>query len=279
MLFAAVDYLRYRRRAGRYSLDRMEREFGLRVCRPENFPNLDSTPPLSMLFSHGYPSIVSWLVMYFTDSPISHVAMFGRNGQIQEATKDAGVIQDHASSYFDGKSCMVVCELSRDQLETMSVWQTRGTARIAAIVMNLTQKTERKSTDEILELMERQLGKPYGTRKAVTLALIILCGPRPFRWCLFFDCAILACVVQATVIVAGFQSFWPMYVLAALLVHIILFITFEVPKPTPDDLWRQCQLAKEVGTKSAADLEKVLAERIKEQERSWIRRRIDRSRF
>ncbi len=57
---------------------------------------------------------MSWLVMYYTSSIWSHCALFGKKGELFDATT-SGVIKHAASDYLDGESYLSVIVLPMDE--------------------------------------------------------------------------------------------------------------------------------------------------------------------
>lgn len=104
MIFAALDYLRYRLRKGNYS-DRAIRAEGGRLAIAENFPDWNTLESGHIFMYHGAGSVLSWSVMYFTSSIWSHTGMFTEHGRIVDATT-GGVVEHPFSDYFDGRSYM-----------------------------------------------------------------------------------------------------------------------------------------------------------------------------
>lgn len=106
MLFAALDYLRYRRRRGMYSDEAIRKE-GALLATPENFSPVEELPPCGLVFYSATDSFQSWLVMYYTGSVWSHVATLTYHGNIIDATT-RGVIEHPLLDYLDGKSYVAI---------------------------------------------------------------------------------------------------------------------------------------------------------------------------
>ena len=111
MIFAIIDYARYKRRVGPYS-DNSIKSKGGRLAVPESFPMLQQLGPQHMFIYHRRDSFMSWLVMYFTGSVWSHVGIFTECGNIIDVTTKYGVIEHPLSDYFDNKSYLVIRELN-----------------------------------------------------------------------------------------------------------------------------------------------------------------------
>jgi len=125
MLFAMLDYVRYRRGKGIYS-DANIRGQGGRLAVSENFHELESLGPGHLFLCHTRYSVLSWLVMYYTSSVWSHTGIFTEQGRIIDVTT-AGVIEHPLSDYFDGKSFIVIFGLkegivSHEQLDEGLKW-------------------------------------------------------------------------------------------------------------------------------------------------------------
>jgi hypothetical protein len=112
MLFAILDYVRYRRRKGIYSDANLQKQGG-RLAIAKNFPDVASFDATYLFFCHTRYSVLSWLVMYYTSCPWSHTGSFAEQGRIIDATT-AGVIEHSLSDYFDGRSFIVIKRLKED---------------------------------------------------------------------------------------------------------------------------------------------------------------------
>jgi hypothetical protein len=106
MIFAALDYLRYKLRKGNYS-DSAIRAEGGRLAIAENFADWERLASGHIFMYHGADSILSWSVMYFTSSIWSHTGMFTEHGRIVDSTT-GGVVEHSLSDYFDGRSYMAI---------------------------------------------------------------------------------------------------------------------------------------------------------------------------
>ncbi len=104
MLFALLDYYRYRSQRGIYSTSYIRGRNGHLLTR-ENFPDPTAFKPGSVFFIHRRISLTSWLIMYLTSSPWNHTGMFTGDGTVIEALTD-GTIERPFSDYLDGRSYM-----------------------------------------------------------------------------------------------------------------------------------------------------------------------------
>lgn len=109
MLFAATDYIAYLLRKGPYSHAAMIRQ-GAALATQDNFPHLNACHPGDIFFYHTRRSIISWMIMYFTDSIWSHTGCFVGNGRIIDATT-SGVIEHPIADYCDGNGYMSIASV------------------------------------------------------------------------------------------------------------------------------------------------------------------------
>ena len=118
MLFAAIDYYQYKNRKGKYSHEVLT-NFGLRKACESEFPNWKDVKLGGILFVHTANSRLSWLVMYFENIPISHVAMLDDGGTVHELTTQ-GYARHSLNNYFNGASYLKITnvKLRRSEAET-----------------------------------------------------------------------------------------------------------------------------------------------------------------
>lgn len=102
MLFALFDYITYTRQAGRYSRTSSDvMGCGFEGGLPDKIISI--LHPGDFLIVQGLGSYISWLVMYFTSSPISHVALYTGDRNIFHATL-SGSLTEPIDSLFAKKS-------------------------------------------------------------------------------------------------------------------------------------------------------------------------------
>lgn len=106
MLFAAIDFVQYRLEKGRYRNDRLQ-ERGWRRASAENFLGDAEPAPVEALLFHPRHSLVSWLIMYISNNPASHVALCVGDGDVYHSTT-AGVLRQPLSRFLDGQSLIKV---------------------------------------------------------------------------------------------------------------------------------------------------------------------------
>ncbi|MBN1787162.1 MAG: hypothetical protein JW806_02070 [Sedimentisphaerales bacterium] len=110
MIFALIDYLKYKNQKGIYGLESIHK-YNAVLAEPSLLPKLEKCKPGDILFVHTAGSIMSWAVMYYTGPGIwSHCATFGKEGYLYDCTTQ-GVIERHISDYFDGKSYIAVMSI------------------------------------------------------------------------------------------------------------------------------------------------------------------------
>ncbi len=148
MLFALFDYYQYRTRRGKYSASNIERG-GARLATSENFADISSHRPGDVFFMHTMNSVISWLIMYFTDSMWSHVGIISQDDYVVDATT-AGVIEHPFSDYLDGQAFLLIVD-----------------TKIA---------DERRA--EALALVRSEIGTPYGWITVLRMGLDIVFGNR-----------------------------------------------------------------------------------------------------
>jgi hypothetical protein len=150
VLFALLDYVRYRRQRGRYRPAVLARE-GLKLAIPENFEGTEAPQPADVFFMHTRLSTLSWLVMYVTNFPCSHMGVFGYDGMVIDATT-AGVVKHPFSDYLDGQSYLRVAHTSR-----------RGTP---------------DQQRDAVAYVESEIGTPYGWAISARIAARVIFGVR-----------------------------------------------------------------------------------------------------
>jgi hypothetical protein len=106
VIFALIDYLRYRFQKGPYSLRKLERD-GWFVGDKSSLDVLKAANDGDILCCQPLNSPASWIVMYFQGGPCSHVAMLTKQGNVIEAIA-SGVVERPASVYFDGKHYLTI---------------------------------------------------------------------------------------------------------------------------------------------------------------------------
>ena len=105
MVFALVDYLRYRTRRGRYDPALLESQRWVRAT-PENFEGPNARPPGTGFVIHRQGSAVSWLIMYVQQHPASHAGLFAHEGMVVDALT-SGVVKHPLADYLDGESYLL----------------------------------------------------------------------------------------------------------------------------------------------------------------------------
>jgi hypothetical protein len=164
MLFGAFDYLRYRKRTGRFSRDP---EYSVMAGAFEGSLSpqaIKVMQPGDVIFVQTLDRFVSWLIMYLTSSEVSHVAVYIGNEMIAHAVP-GGTRFESISALYGSNSRLLP-----------GLWPT--------------SKEQRKDASEALRSFE---GRPYGYLAVLVKAVRILTGRDwpYFRWKFAGDIAIL----------------------------------------------------------------------------------------
>jgi|GEM_PF-6063913 len=103
MIFAIADYVQYLFKKGRYS-EQALREQHAYLCSRENIEAyIKTSEPGDLILLHIRVSLISWLIMYYTNSIWSHVSGVATDNCVCETTP-RGVIKSPITSYIDNKS-------------------------------------------------------------------------------------------------------------------------------------------------------------------------------
>lgn len=169
MFFAAIDLIRYVGRSRRYSTKALIQD-GYRLAIEANFSG-DRTPPAgTIIIKHTRLSLLSWSIMYFTESAASHSALSVGRGYIVEMTT-AGATLHPLADHLDGKS-----------------WLFTGSL----------PGVTRKQTDAAVDVALSRVGQvKFGWEKLVYFGWAILSGRtywNPRNWRLWVDCILLLTV-------------------------------------------------------------------------------------
>ena len=106
MLFAIFDYIKYRSRKGAYS-DLAIRADGGQLATKDIKPSPEELKTGDCILLHTTDFLLSWMVMYYTSSVCSHVAIVSENGCVIDATL-SGVIEHPLRDYLDGRSYILI---------------------------------------------------------------------------------------------------------------------------------------------------------------------------
>ncbi len=119
MIFALADYLQYRLRKGPYSENVLLLK-GAFLTTPEKASMLFQARDGDSIFCHPVNSFVSWIVMYVTASPWSHVGTLTSAGTVIEAITQ-GVVERPATCYFNRRYYVSILSISAtdDQRRTI----------------------------------------------------------------------------------------------------------------------------------------------------------------
>jgi len=99
MIFAIIDYVSYRNKNGRYSLeigkDIMCGAFVNEIPKPF----LDMLKPGNVILHSDFNSVISWLIMFLTKSQVSHASVYAGNGMVLH-TGLSGVMYEPVEKIF-----------------------------------------------------------------------------------------------------------------------------------------------------------------------------------
>ena len=205
MIFALVDYLRYRFQRGQYSPRKLE-EDGWFFAEKSSLDMLSAARNGDLLFSQPINSFTSWVVMYFQGGPCSHVGMLTNEGTVIEAIT-AGHVEHPASAYFDGKHYLAI-----------------GKHR----------EWDNETRQQTVSIARSQIGLGYGWGNLVSLGLHILIGDhRDWRPRISFD--VLIFLATAWLATYKFPSLRWMILAVGILYGSMVFIFRLRPHPAPHE--------------------------------------------
>lgn len=171
MIFALIDYIKYKQQKGIYSLGSIH-EHDAVLAVPSLLPELEKCQPGDYVSVHTADSILSWAVMYYTGPTIwSHSMLFGEDGYIYDCTTQ-GMLKRHISDYFDGKTYISIIKLS--------------------------EKMSENDKKKVVIYGEQMLGTQFAWKKIIFFWLAIVLGysRSAFRIC---------CVADIFILIVGFM--------------------------------------------------------------------------
>ena len=169
MILAYLDYRRYKGRTGRYARHSPNSVMGRAFLGGLPDEVVSRLSPGDLIFSSHYDSLVSWAVMYFTSSEVSHTATYLGAGRIVHATL-SGIIEEPISTLYGEATRVLPCRIPMEPEQ-----QTQLAAHLSRIV-----------------------GHPYGWR-AVRIKLLRILSGRDvpyFRWKFVVDAAATLAVMD-----------------------------------------------------------------------------------
>jgi len=92
MTFAIVDCLAYLAERGRYSPDALAAS-GWCLVTPETLAAAARVPPATIFVIHPSRSMLSWVIMYSTNSAASHTALYLGGGYVCDSTPQGTMIR------------------------------------------------------------------------------------------------------------------------------------------------------------------------------------------
>ena len=162
MLFAIIDYIRYRYKPGRFG-NLGEKSWMNRAFRghvPKEV--IEDLKPGDLFFVQTLGSWLSWLIMYLTKSEISHIATYAGNSEIMHATL-SGIHLHPLNSIISNDTIVLPCNIRLDK----------------------------QKQSQIRKIYSQHLNKPYNKKVAILKGLRILFGRDPlyFRFTFLIDIA------------------------------------------------------------------------------------------
>jgi hypothetical protein len=109
MIFALTDFAQYFLRNGPYSDGAFTNQSAF-LATADEIVRLDGIRDGDAIFCHPLHSPVSWVIMYVTGGPWSHVGTLTNAGTVLEAVTQ-GVVERPATCYFDGKHYVCIKHL------------------------------------------------------------------------------------------------------------------------------------------------------------------------
>lgn len=198
MIFATIDCWRYFRKIGRYRKDALHNAV---VCPTATL--IETYRPLivgTMLMIHTRESFLSWLVLYSTGGPVSHLCIVGpKTNSVLDMTTN-GVLVHSLSDYFNNNSL---------------VW---------AVVL---PGFEKVYNDEFFQkFITRSRKFDYSWRTVITKGLIIFSGfSADSRIIHLLDFVILYLLLAAILFSVGGVAAYP---LALAILHVTSFVAGSV---------------------------------------------------
>lgn len=178
MIFALIDYVQYRLRAGRYGDHQRDGGMGALAFVggiPEDV--VAELRPGDIIFAQRLDSALSWATMYFGSSPVDHVAIYGGDGNVIHAT--LGGVKEH----------------------TLRVLALNARVLIVKDFASVVRGLDEPPTGGVLALLRRwSRGLPPKGQLAMAAVEIVLgFYPASFRWKFFADVVIMCVIIDAVV--------------------------------------------------------------------------------
>ena len=161
--------------------------------------------PGDVIFIQSFGWWVSWLILYLTNSHISHVAWYIGNHRISHATKNLGVIIEPIESLYDSDTRILPC-----------IW-------------HMPEETRSKIEAEI---RTNWLNRPYDARIVVLKGLRIILGRDwpEYRWAFLFDISFFLLLIDLPLV---FYFGFPVLSLLIPIYLLILLINRALSKRHP----------------------------------------------
>lgn len=121
MIFAAWDYLQYRRQKGKYGESPLDASLQIAFCDeiPENVVKQLNIG--DMVITQRLDNWLSWAIMYFTKSPFDHVAMYAGDEKVAHVT--LGGFKQHSLQTVAKGARTVICRLGHERYKWVEEFQ------------------------------------------------------------------------------------------------------------------------------------------------------------
>jgi hypothetical protein len=197
MIFAVLDYLRYRRRTGKYGRTGALRFAFIGHPTHRLWPILQEG---DVLFVATYGHFLSWLIMYVTDSPFSHAAVYIGNEQIAHMTTGG----------FAVEGVDALCDSN------------------TAIVPVMLPETAVNRRQKLKDVLRKYRNEPYGWIPAVLKGVrILLARDLPaYRLKFAADLFLLTSVLDALLVIVRRSAIFYWFFLAYLCIVVVAALLF-----------------------------------------------------
>lgn len=205
MIFALIDYIKYRKGKGLYNLSNDPiMQYGFPGEIP--IPTLKALEPGDVIFTFTSNSFISWAIMYLTKARMSHVSQYIGNNSIIHSTTE-GVISESIESLFSKKSVFLPLHI---------------------------QNVTRDDRNKLVKYLKDSIGVPYGWNVVLKKFLRIISGRDVpyFRFAHFVD-LLLILLVSDLMLFLLFNKFIFIFLIIPYLFLLIMnrFLWRRIPIP------------------------------------------------
>lgn len=207
MIFALFDYISYVRRTGSYK--KGSGTGPMRAAWNEPLPKrvVEMLRPGSIIFVQRFNNVGSWLVMYMSQSDVSHVAVYIGEGMIVHSVPRRGVVKESIENLYH-----------------------HDVAILPSVLPSF--KMDDKSRTQLW--LNDMIGRPYGMRIVIVKGIRIISGRDwwRFRWKFAFD--IVSLLFFADLVMWGLSKTVSFYWITIIYLLLIVFNAYKHRKaPIP----------------------------------------------